>query len=150
MVSDGTKIWIATESPSGGGQGSAGILQGAFNSSGGIDWEEGWSLPFFTTIQDMLLEGTNIYVSTSGSGLFTLNTTTGSLLRESGSIHNSLGDLDMHVSNGVSTMYVGLLGTFATSAGVQAFNIAAGHLKWSTFRPTVDNIQGFAFSFTCT
>ena len=67
----------------------------------------------------MLLDGTNIYVSTSGSGLFTLNTTTGSLLRESGSIHNSLGDLDMHVSNGVSTMYVGLLGTFATSAGVQ-------------------------------
>ena len=91
MVSDGTKIWIATESPNGGGQGSAGILQGAFNSSGGIDWEEGWSLPFFTTIQDMLLDGTNIYVSTSGSGLFTLNTTTGSLLRESGSIHNSLG-----------------------------------------------------------
>ena len=148
MVSDGTKIWIATESPNGGGQGSAGILQGAFNSSGGIDWEEGWSLPFFTTIQDMLLDGTNIYVSTSGSGLFTLNTTTGSLLRESGSIHNSLGDLDMHVSNGVSTMYVGLLGTFATSAGVQTFDIAAGQFGSGQLLSGLpsDNIQGFAFS----
>ena len=61
MVSDGSKIWVATESAAttgnGGGQGSAGILQGTFNSSGGIDWEEGWSLPVFAPIEDMLMDG---------------------------------------------------------------------------------------------
>ena len=94
MVSDGSKIWVATESAAttgnGAGQGSAGILQGTFNSSGGIDWEEGWSLPVFAPIEDMLMDGTTIYITTSGSGMYTLNATTGVLQRGTGSIHNSL------------------------------------------------------------
>ena len=152
MVSDGSKIWVATESAAttgnGAGQGSAGILQGTFNSSGGIDWEEGWSLPVFAPIEDMLMDGTTIYITTSGSGMYTLNATTGVLQRRTGSIHNSLGTIDMHQSNGVSTLYVGLLGTFSTAAGVQAFDIASqqfGSGQLLSGLPS-DNIQGFAFS----
>ena len=152
MVSDGSKIWVATEASSGqgngGGQGTAGILQGSFNSSGGVDWEEGWSFPFFTTISDMAIDGTTIYISTSGSGLYTLNATTGILQKQTGSIHDSLGGLDMHQSNGVSTLYVGLLGTFSTAAGVQAFDVTAqqfGSGQLLSGLPS-DNIQGFAVS----
>ena len=152
MVSDGSKIWIATESPAtngnGGGQGSAGVLQGTFNSSGGIDWEQGWSLPFFTSIEDMLMEDTTIYISTSGSGLYTLDSTTGILQRMVGSIHSSLGGLDIHRSNGISTMYVGLLGTFSTAAGIQSFDVATqqfGSGQLLSGLPS-DNIQGFAVS----
>ncbi len=153
MVTDGSKIWVATESSSGGGgngggQGTAGILQGSFNSSGGIDWEEGWSLPFFTTISDMMMDGTLIYISTSGNGLYTLDTTTGVLQRQRGSIHDSLGGLDMHQANGVSTLYVGLLGTFSTAAGVQTFDVATqqfGSGQLLSGLPS-DNIQGFAVS----
>ena len=155
MVSDGSKIWITTESSTagspggnGGGQAAAGILQGSFNSTGGIDWEEGWSFPFSTTIGDMMMDGTTIYISTSGNGLFILDTTTGTLQRKAGSIHDSLGGLGMHQSNGVSTLYVGLLGTFSTAAGVQTFDVAtqqfgAGQLLSGL--PS-DNIQGFAVS----
>ena len=153
MVSDGSKIWVATESSSGGGgngggQGTAGILQGSFNATGGIDWEEGWALPFFTKIGDMMMDGTTIYISTTGSGLFTLDTIGGTLQKQAGSIHDELGGLDMHQSNGVSTLYVGLLGTFSTAAGIQAFDIATqqfgnGHLLSGL--PS-DNIQGFAVS----
>ena len=151
MVTDGSKIWVATESSgagNGGGQGTAGILQGSFNSTGGIDWEEGWSFPFFTTIGEMMMDGTTIYISTQGSGLYTLDTTTGTLQRQSGSIHNSLGGLDMHLANGVSTLYVGLLGTSSTAAGVQAFDVAAqqfGPGQLLSGLPS-DNIQGFAVS----
>ena len=153
MVTDGSKIWIATVSSSGGGgngggQSSAGILQGSFNSSGGIDWEEGWAFPFSTTISDMRLEGTTLYVSTSGTGLYALNTSTGALQRQTGSIHNNLGGLGVHTANGVSTMYVGLLGTFSTSAGVQSYDLATqqfGSGQLLSGLPS-DNIQGFAFS----
>ena len=153
MVSDGSKIWVGTESSSGGqgnggGQGTAGILQGSFNSNGGIDWEEGWSFPFSTTIGDMLMDGTTIYIATSRNGLYVLDTTTGTLQRQIGSIHDSLGGLAMHQASGVSTLYVGLLGTFSTAAGVQAFDVAtqqfgAGQLLSGL--PS-DNIQGFAVS----
>ena len=152
MVTDGSKIWVAAESSSGGGngggQGTAGILQGSFNASGGIDWEEGWSFPFFTTISDMIMDGTLIYISTSGNGLYILNTITGTLQRQTGSIHNSLGGLDMHQASGVSTLYVGLLGTFSTAAGVQAFDVASqqfGSGQLLSGLPS-DNIQGFAVS----
>ncbi|MGB0329404.1 MAG: hypothetical protein ACPGCU_02165, partial [Candidatus Poseidoniaceae archaeon] len=119
-------------------------------SNGGIDWEEGWSFPFSTTIGDMLMDGTTIYISTSGNGLYVLDTTTGTLQRQTGSIHNSLGGLAMHQVSGVSTLYVGLLGTFSTAAGVQAFDVAtqqfgAGQLLSGL--PS-DNIQGFAVSMT--
>ncbi len=152
MVSDGSKIWVATESAAttgnGGGQGSAGILQGTFNSSGGIDWEEGWSLPVFASIEDMLMDGTTIYITTSGSGMYTLNATTGVLQRQTGSIHNSLGGMDMHQSNGVSTLYIGLLGTFSTAAGVQSFDISTQQFGGGQLLSGLpsDNIQGFAFS----
>ncbi len=152
MVSDGTKIWVATESPAtngnGGGQGSAGILQGTFNSTGAIEWEEGWSLPFFTSIEDMIMDGTMIYISTSGSGLYTLDSTTGNLQRMTGSIHDSLSGLKLYQSNGVSTLYVGLLGTFSTAAGVQTFDVATqqfGSGQLLSGLPS-DNIQGFAVS----
>ena len=54
----------------------------------------------------------------------------------------------MHQANGVSTLYVGLLGTFSTAAGVQTYDVAtqqfgAGQLLSGL--PS-DNIQGFAVS----
>ena len=151
MASNGNKIWVATESSAGGnggGPAAAGILQGTFNSTGGIEWEEGWAFPFSTSISDMRLEGTTLYVSTSGTGLYTLDTLTGILQRQTGSIHNNLGGLGVHTTNGVSTMYVGLLGTFSTSAGVQSYDLAAqqfGNGQLLSGLPS-DNIQGFAFS----
>ena len=54
-----------------------------------------------------------------------LNTTTGSAQRIRIN-YNSLGDLDMHVSMGIHNVRWIARGTFATSAGVQAFDIAAG------------------------
>ena len=96
----------------------------------------------------MAIDGTTIYISTSGSGLYTLNATTGILQKQTGSIHDSLGGLDMHQSNGVSTLYVGLLGTFSTAAGVQAFDVTAqqfGSGQLLSGLPS-DNIQGFAVS----
>ncbi|DAC54823.1 MAG TPA: PQQ-binding-like beta-propeller repeat protein, partial [Candidatus Poseidoniaceae archaeon] len=127
---------------------TAGILQGSFNSNGGIDWERGWSFPFSTTIGDMLMDGATIYISTSRNGLYVLDTTTGTLQRQTGSIHDSLGGLDMHQANGVSTLYVGLLGTFSTAAGVQSYDVATqqfGSGQLLSGLPS-DNIQGFAVS----
>ena len=94
------------------------------------------------------MDGTTIYISTSGNGLYVLDTTTGTLQRQTGSIHDSLGGLDMHQANGVSTLYVGLLGTFYSAAGVLTYDVATQQFGTGQLLSGLpsDNIQGFAVS----
>ena len=152
MVSDGSRIWVSTYSitvvGNNPGAGSGGILQGTFNSNGGIDWNEGWSLSFNNQVNSMLMEGTMIYITTQSGGMYTLDTTTNVLQRKNGAIHNSQDGLALYQSGSVSTLFVGLLGTFSTAAGVQMFDITTQQFTSGQLLSGLpsDNIQGFAFS----
>ena len=152
MVSDGSRIWVSTysvtingNSP---GAGSGGILQGIFNSSGGIDWNEGWSLSFNNQVNSMLMEGTMIYITTENGGMYTLNTTTNILQRKNGAVHNSQDGVGLYQSGGVSTLFIGLLGTSSTAAGVQVFDVTTQQFTSGQLLSGLpsDNIQGFTFS----
>ena len=102
MVSDGSRIWVSTYSVTingnSAGPGSGGILQGTFNSSGGIDWNEGWSLSFGNQVNSMLMEGTMIYITTQNGGMYTLDTLSNVLQKKNGAVHDSHDGIALYQS----------------------------------------------------
>ena len=124
MTGNNTHVWVTTigENIGFGQSTGAGILQGEKSSSGEIEWQFGWTLPANSVAKDTQLVGTDLYISTSPSGLMKLDTLTGNLIPISGALHNNMDGLKLVGTD----LIVGLQGNFGSSAGVQIFDTVTG------------------------
>ncbi len=120
MTGNNTHVWVSTigENIGFGQSTGAGILQGEKTSTGDIEWQYGWTLPANSRAKDTQLIGTDLYISTSPSGLMKLDTLTGSLTSLSGALHNNMDGLKLVGTD----LIVGLQGNSGSSAGVQIFD----------------------------
>ncbi|MDB9834997.1 hypothetical protein OAC38_03080 [Candidatus Poseidoniaceae archaeon] len=140
MEMDGNRLWVATQ---------GGVLEGEYNASGEIEWLNGWSTPVGAVTTDMLLDGTDLYITTTGSGLLRLDTNTGDLITVAGALHNNQAGLAKAVdSSGTEELIIGLLGSANTASGVQTFDLASQQYTTSSLLAGLpsNSIQGFAFS----
>ena len=120
MTGNSTHIWVSTigENVGWGQSTGAGILQGEKQQDGSIEWQQGWTLPANSQAKDTELVGTDLYISTSPSGLIKLDTVTGILSSVNGALHNNMDGLKL-----VGTqLIIGLQGNFGSSAGIQIYD----------------------------
>jgi hypothetical protein len=125
MVGNSTHLWVSTQGSSQGfGQGSAGagLLQGERLADGSIDWQQGWTMVANSVAKDMELIGTDLYITTTPTGLYKLDTTTGALNRIAGGLHNNMDGLFVDGN----TLVIGLQGSSGSAAGVQLYNLTTG------------------------
>jgi hypothetical protein len=126
MAGNGTHLWISTQGAAQGfGQGGsagAGLLQGERQADGTIDWQQGWTMVANTVAKDMELVGTDLYITTTPTGLYKLDTLTGVLSRVSGALHNNMDGLFVYGS----TLVIGLQGSSGSAAGVQVYDPSTG------------------------
>ena len=140
MEGDGNTLWVATE---------GGILKGEYNTSGGIEWMNGWSTPIGAVTTDVLLNGTDLYVTTTGSGLLKLDRNIGDFIKMTGAQHDNQAGLAKTVdSSGVEVLIIGLLGSATTSSGVQSFDLTSQQFTAGKLLAGLPSnaIQGFTFS----
>ncbi|MBT5595231.1 MAG: hypothetical protein HOJ60_06840 [Euryarchaeota archaeon] len=125
MTGNSTHLWITTVgSNQGFGQSSgAGILQGERQTDGSILWQDGWTMTANSKAQDTELIGTDLYITTTPTGLYKLDTTTGIITRLNGGLHNNL---DGMVRVG-TTLVLGLMGSGGSAPGVQLYDIQTGY-----------------------
>ena len=140
MENEGNTLWVAT---------TGGVLKGEYNTSGGIEWMNGWSTPIAAVTTDMLLNGTDLYLSTTGSGLLKLDVNTGDLVTVSGALHNNQAGLAKAVdSSGTEELIIGLLGSATTASGVQTFDLTSQQFTTSSLLAGLPSnvIQGLTLS----
>ena len=109
-----------------GGDTRSGVLEGEYNASGGeIEWLNGWSTPVGAVTTDMLLDGTDLYITTTGSGLLRLDATTGDLITDGrGTCTTTRRALPRQsIRQGTEQLIIGLLGSATTASGVQSFDL---------------------------
>jgi hypothetical protein len=126
MAGNGTHLWISTQGAvqgfGQGGSAGAGLLQGERQADGTIDWQQGWTMVANTVAKDMELVGTDLYITTTPTGLYKLDTLTGVLSRVSGALHNNMDGLFVYGS----TLVIGLQGSSGSAAGVQVYDPSTG------------------------
>ncbi len=140
MEGDGNTLWVATE---------GGVLKGEYNTSGGIEWMNGWSTPIGAVTTDVLLNGTDLYVTTTGSGLLKLDRNIGDFIKMTGAQHDNQAGLAKTVdSSGVEILIIGLLGSATTSSGVQSFDLTSQQFTAGKLLAGLPSnaIRGFTFS----
>jgi len=133
-------LWVATQ---------GGVLKGEYNTSGGIEWTNGWSTPIGAVTTETLLDGTYLYITTTGSGLLKLDTNTGSIVTMAGAQHNNQGGIAVTTdSSGAEVLIIGLLGSTTTASGVQSFDITSQQFSVSSLLAGLPSnaIRGFTFS----
>ena len=120
MTGNATHLWVTTigENVGFGQSTGAGILQGERQPDGTIEWQQGWTLPPNSQANDLELVGTDLYISTSPSGLMMLDTTTATLTSINGALHNNMDGLKLVGSD----LIIGLQGNSGSSAGVQIYD----------------------------
>tara|TARA_B100001093_G_scaffold516803_1_gene596502 strand:+ start:46591 stop:54879 length:8289 start_codon:yes stop_codon:yes gene_type:complete len=125
MTGNSTHLWVTTAGTNQGqGQSSgAGLLQGERQSDGSILWQEGWTMAANSKAQDAELIGTDLYIASSPTGLYKLDTLTGIVTRINGGLHNNL---DGMVLDG-TTLVLGLMGSAGSAAGVQLYDLQTGY-----------------------
>ena len=142
MEGEGGTLWVASQ---------GGVLKGEYNATGGIEWMNGWSTPVGAVTTDMLLDGTDVYLTTKGSGLLKLDAVTGDLTLTtlSGAQHNNHGGLAMAVdASGAEGLIIGLLSSATTASGAQSFDLLSQQFTSSALLAGLPSnaIQGFSFS----
>ena len=120
MTGNGTHFWVTTvgESVGFGQSTGAGILQGEKQPDGTIVWQQGWTLPANSQANDLELVGTDLYISTSPSGLMMLDTLSATLTSINGAVHNNMDGLKLVGTD----LIIGLQGNSGSSAGVQVYD----------------------------
>ena len=125
MNGNSTHLWVTTSGTNQGqGQSSgAGLLQGEWQTDGSILWQNGWTMAANSKAQDTELIGTDLYISSTPTGLYKLDTLTGIVTRLNGGLH---GYLDGMVLDG-TTLVLGLMGSGGSAPGVQLYDLQTGY-----------------------
>ena len=143
MTGNSTHLWVTTAGTSQGfGQSSgAGMLQGERQTDGSILWQDGWTMAANSKAQDAELIGTDLYISSTPTGLYKLDTLTGSVTRLNGGLHNNH---DGMVRVG-TTLVLGLMGSGGSAPGVQLYDLQTGYGNGKLIGGLPSNaINGFA------
>ena len=127
MAGNGTHLWVATQGASqgfgnGGGSAGAGLLQGERQADGTVDWQQGWTMTANSVVKDTELIGTDLYITTTPTGLYKLDTLTGTLTRMTGGLHNNMDGLFLYGND----LVIGLQGSSGSAAGVQIYTPGTG------------------------
>jgi len=111
------EVYITSAASSNQNFGSS-ILHGELLSNGSISWIEAY--PFtWDIVNEMLPINNDLWVTTSGGGLWKVDTTTGQASSTPAPLH-----YQMHgISQKGSDLVIGLMGTTYTAAGVQVYNM---------------------------
>ena len=125
MNGNSTHLWVTTAGTNQGqGQSSgAGLLQGEWQADGSILWQNGWTMAANSKAQDTELIGTDLYISSTPTGLYKLDTLTGIVTRLNGGLHSYL---DGMVLDG-TTLVLGLMGSGGSAPGVQLYDVQTGY-----------------------
>jgi hypothetical protein len=137
---EGNTLWVATPGA---------VLKGEYNASSAIEWMNGWTTPIGAVTTDILLDGTDLYITTTGSGLLKLDTSTGDIISINGAQHNNQAGLAQAFdSSGAEQLIIGLLGSATTSSGVQSFDLSSQQFTVAALLAGLPSnaIQGFTFS----
>jgi hypothetical protein len=137
---EGNTLWVATPGA---------ILKGEYNASSAIEWMNGWTTPVGAVTTDILLDGTDLYITTTESGLLKLDTITGDIISINGAQHNNQAGLAQAIdSSGAEQLIIGLLGSATTSSGVQSFDLGSQQFTLAALLAGLPSnaIQGFTFS----
>ena len=126
MAGNSTHLWISTQGAiqgfGQGGSAGAGLLQGERQADGTMDWQQGWTMIANTVVKDMELVGTDLYITTTPTGLYKLDTLTGVLSRVGGALHNNMDGIFAYGN----TFVIGLQGSSGSAAGVQVYDPNTG------------------------
>lgn len=124
MTGNATHIWMTTAGTNQAfGQSSgAGLLQGERQTDGTMLWQEGWTMAANSQAQDAELIGTDLYITTTPTGMYKLDTLTGILTRINGGLHSYQ---DGMVLDG-TTLVIGLMGGGGSAPGVQLYDLQTG------------------------
>ncbi|DAC47696.1 MAG TPA: hypothetical protein D7H93_00470, partial [Candidatus Poseidoniales archaeon] len=127
MAGNGTHLWVATQGASqgfgnGGGSAGAGLLQGERQADGTVDWQQGWTMTANSVVKDTELIGTDLYITTTPTGLYKLDTLTGTLTRINGGLHSNMDGLFVYGND----LIIGLQGSSGSAAGVQIYTPGTG------------------------
>ena len=127
MAGNSTHLWVATEGASqgfgqNGASAGAGLLQGERQADGTIEWQQGWTMTANSVAKDMELIGTDLYITTTPTGLYKLDTLNGMVMRLNGGLHSNMDGLFLDGN----TLVIGLQGSSGSAAGVQLYNLTTG------------------------
>ena len=116
MISNDTHVWVTVGSSDQSYLGST-ILQGELLGNGSVDWQYGYD-SIFESINEIMLIGQEIWVSTVGGGLFSVNLSQRAFQPPPAPLHNQMDGIFLDGGE----MYVGLMGWDGSSAGFQQFD----------------------------
>lgn len=121
FVGNATHIWAAPIDDYYSGYGSA-ILEGRPLQNGSIEWLRAWNLNQ-ELVNEMHLDGTDLWVTTAGWGMLRIDLAAGSISGVPGAPLHYQHDGMAVVGN---ELIVGLMGTSSTAAGVQRYDMVNG------------------------
>ena len=115
--SNETHVWVALTSDSNGYYASS-VLQGELLANGSVRWEYGYNANQ-DVINSLKLDGEELWVSTAGRGLWSIDLTNRIFAPTPAALHSQMDEM---VLEDDGTMYVGLMGNQGSAAGYQTFN----------------------------
>jgi hypothetical protein len=115
--SNETHVWVALTSDTNGYYASS-VLQGELLANGSVRWEFGYNANQ-DVINSLKLDGEELWVSTAGRGLWSIDLTNRIFAPTPAALH---AQMDEMVLEDDGTMYVGLMGNQGSAAGYQTFN----------------------------
>ena len=116
MISNETHVWV-TVAGSRFSYSASTILQGEFSENNTIIWQYGYQFQS-ESINELLLLDNEIWLTTMGNGLWSINLTNKLFLPTPTSLHNQMDSIIIEDGK----MYVGLIGMDGSSAGFQTFS----------------------------
>ena len=117
MIANETHVWVTVGSGSNSFLGST-ILQGELLENGSVNWQYGYDTQY-ESINEILLGDGEIWFSTLGGGLWSVNLSQRTFQSTPVPLHNQMDGLLMDGDQ----MHVGLMGFDGSSAGFQTFNL---------------------------
>ena len=122
IISNSTHVWVTSALSVNSYYGSS-ILQGEILANGSVRWEFGYNFQN-DVVNDMMLDGETLWVTTAGRGLKAIDLQQRRITSTPPALHTQMDG--MILENG--TIYVGLMGNQGSAAGFQTYNI--GNNQW--------------------
>ena len=124
-ASDGSNVWVAIgTSNQGNFQSSSGyartIIEGSVDQNGNVSWVDSFDFND-DIVEDIVLDGNTLWISTTYRGLISLDVTTKQIRTHPGSVHNSLDG--MYIQGG--DLYTGLTSVFDAASGFQSLDMSS-------------------------
>ncbi len=123
FASNSTHVWVASTFDSN-SYFATSILQGEILQNGSVRWEYGYNLLDDDVINSMQLDGSTMWVTTAGRGLYSIDLLQRSYSPTPPALHGQMDAMILDDDDGM--LYVGLMGNEGSAAGFQTFDTMTG------------------------